>query len=177
MSFRLFVYYCAMCGGLMAWFGWALGRLVTVKEPILLAGLKGLCLGVLVGFGLGVVDVLLNVRWTHLPWIVLRALIAAAAGALGGLLGGVIGQALFGSFKYAPLIVPGWVLTGFLIGIGVGIAELGERILRREQRRGAIRKLINSVLGGTIGGLLGGLLYLGGVELSSRAFPDLADTF
>ena len=138
MSFRLFVYYCALCGGVTAWFGWGLGRLIPVEQPIVLTGIKGFLLGILVGFGLGVVDALLNVRWTNVLWIAVRALVAASAGAFGGLMGGVIGQVLYticermkeGSLVCALLIVPGWVLTGFLIGIGVGIADLGERILR-----------------------------------------------
>ena len=45
MSFRLFVYWCALCGGWTAAAGWVLGRLVAGGDPLGSAGLKGLSLG------------------------------------------------------------------------------------------------------------------------------------
>src|SRR5205814_1510242 len=89
MSFRLFVYYCALCGGCTAYGGWVLGRLIPIEQPIVLAGLKGFFLGVLVAFGLGVVDGFVSLGLKQLPWVGLRAAVAGAAGAMGGLFGGV----------------------------------------------------------------------------------------
>jgi hypothetical protein len=34
MSFRLFIYYCTVCGGLAAYLGWALGRIITSNLSI-----------------------------------------------------------------------------------------------------------------------------------------------
>ena len=178
MSFRLFVYYCALCGGCMAYGGWVMGRLLPIEHyPVALAGLKGLCLGVMVAFGLGVVDALCNLAPSQFPWIALRALVAAFAGALGGAFGGAIGQALYGRLLFAPILLLGWIMTGLLIGAGVGVFDLLARVIREEDAWGAARKLIHSLIGGMVGGLLGGILYLMMAAVWNLLFRDQADTF
>jgi len=177
MSFRLFVYYCALCGGCMAYCGWLLGRMVPIDQQLVQAALKGFFLGVLVAFGLGVVDAFCSLRLDQLPLILLRAVVAGMAGALGGLFGGLIGQLLYWLIPFAPLIMPGWLMTGFLIGFGVGGFDLAERLFRREKPWGAVRKLLHSVLGGTVGGLLGGCLYLTMGFVCNLVFGDQAEHF
>src|SRR6516162_1154673 len=56
MSFRLFIYYCTLCGGCAAFLGWVLGRLVPFESRLAETGVKGLFLGLTVAFGLSVVD-------------------------------------------------------------------------------------------------------------------------
>ena len=46
MSFRLFIYYCALCGGGAAFVGWAVGRMPDLEHNrVLQMGVKGLFLG------------------------------------------------------------------------------------------------------------------------------------
>ena len=174
MSFRLFVYYCALCGGCMAYFGWLLGRLVPFEQQLVQAALKGFFLGVLVAFGLGIVDAFCSLRLSQLPLIALRAVLAGAAGALGGLFGGLIGQLSYWLIPFEVVFLPGWILTGFLIGFGVAGFDLAERLIRREKPWGAVRKLLHSVLGGMVGGLLGGCLYVTMDIVCSGVFGDQA---
>jgi hypothetical protein len=178
MSFRFFVYYCASCGGCMAYGGWVMGRLVPIEQyPVALAGLKGLFLGITVAFGLGVIDALCKLAPSQVLWIGLRAIVAAFAGALGGLFGGAIGQALYGRLLFAPILMLSWIMTGLLIGVGVGVFDLLARVIREEDAWGAARKLIHCVIGGTLGGFLGGVLYLMMLAVWHLVFHDQADTF
>jgi hypothetical protein len=157
MSFRLFIYYCAVCGAWAAVLGWVLSRVVGhfVTNVLLCALLQGLCLGVLVVVGLSVVDALGNLHPVQAP----RIAIAAGVGLVGSLAGAALGQLLYNATSLdavrAAGLVVGWTMTGLLIGASLGVAELVQGITR-----GAVRKLVNGVLGGTLGGLLGGILYL-----------------
>ena len=161
MSFRLFIYYCALCGGCAAFVGWALGRAVTVeKNPLAEQGVKAMFLGMLVALGLGLVDAFWNLPPSQVGRIALRALVAVVIGSFGGLCGGVIGQALYGWFDLAPVLVVGWMFTGFLIGLSLGVFDFLARLIGHEDVRGATRKIFNGLLGGTLGGLLGGVLFL-----------------
>ncbi len=172
MSFRLFIYYCALCGAWAAFLGWALGRTVTTESTLMQQALKGLLLGVLVGIGLGLVDALWNVSLRQLIQVGLRVLLAVLGGAAGGFLGAMAGQALLdavgnvgGSLTLyrlleASSLVLGWAVTGLLIGISLGAFDLLSCIVRPANWRGASRKVRSCVLGGTLGGLVGGGLSL-----------------
>ena len=52
MSFRLFIYYCALCGGGGAFLGWMLGRPINLSNNNLTQGLKGMFLGLSVAWAL-----------------------------------------------------------------------------------------------------------------------------
>ena len=101
--------------------------------------LEGLFPGVLVAFGLGIVDAFLNLRLSQLPLIVLRAAVAGAAGAVAGLFGGIIGQVLYWLIPLRAAGGAGSIMTGFLIGFGVGGFDLVERLVRREKPWAAVR--------------------------------------
>ena len=60
MSFRWFIYYCALFGGWAALMGWMLGRWLSPPAtwPILEASGKGLFLGFAVALAIGLVDAL-----------------------------------------------------------------------------------------------------------------------
>ena len=164
MSFKLFVYYCALCG---AWFGlagWLLGRYLAPGGPddsgaFVRTVLRGLSLGVMVAFGLGLVDAYWNSS-RGVVGVVGRGLFVAAVGCLSGLLGAAVGQLLF-QFTGLDVLVPmGWLLTGLLIGASIGAYDVVARMARGESATGARKKVLHGVLGGATGGLLGGLLYL-----------------
>jgi hypothetical protein len=165
MSFRLFVYYCAVCGAWAAFLGWGLGRVLgpeTMESAFARTVMRGLSLGLLLAFGLGLVDAIFSSRGAASA--LLRGLFVAAVGFVGGLLGAAVGQGLF-SLSSTPLVAEtlrafGWVLTGLLIGASVGVFDILARLMRGEGASGAVRKVVNGLIGGGVGGLVGGLLYI-----------------
>jgi hypothetical protein len=167
MSFRLFIYYCAVCGGCAAFVGWVLGRLLPGENALAEAALKGMFLGMIVALALGLVDALWSFSLGQVLQIVPRVLLAGTFGTFGGLVGGFIGQAFLGglqspvlSWLQIPFWLIGWTITGLLIGSSLGVFDILARVVRGEDQRGAWRKIFNGLLGGTLGGLLGGVLFL-----------------
>jgi hypothetical protein len=160
MSFRLFIYYCALCGGGGAYLGWVLGRALTESTGTLAQGVKGLFLGLSIALALGLVDALWNLSLRRLAPIAGRVLTAVFVGSMGGLLGGLLAQVLYEKSPRGVFFVLGWTLTGLLVGLSLGVFDLMVGVLQGQDPRGALRKVRNGVLGGTVGGLLGGGLAL-----------------
>jgi hypothetical protein len=160
MSFRLFIYYCALCGGGGAFFGWMLGRPVNLSNDILKQGFKGMFLGLSVALALALIDGLWVFSLRRFVSIGLRVATAVVVGTLGGLLGGLIGQALFHWKEFAAFHVLGWTVTGFLIGLSLGVFDLMANLLQGQDPGAALRKIFKGVLGGTLGGICGGILSL-----------------
>jgi hypothetical protein len=156
MSFRLFIYYCALCGGWAAFFGWMLGRTVSPSSVAGQDGIRGMMLGILVALGLSVVDCLWNVPLRHLGQIVMRVGVALLVGGVGGLIGGLIGSLLYS--VSAVFFVFGWALTGLLIGASIGAFEFLASVVSGTNQSGALKKMIKTLMGGTVGGILGGIL-------------------
>jgi hypothetical protein len=177
MSFRLFIYYCAVCGGCAAYLGWVLGRLATLDNQIAKQGLRGLFLGMMVALGLSLVDSLWNQSAGKLGGLLGRVFISLVVGGLGGLLGGIIGQAFFNWTLLSVSLVFGWTVTGLLIGVSLGVFDLLVCLARQEDARGAKRKLYNGILGGTLGGLIGGLLSLLMEWFWRKVFHGVAEDF
>jgi FHA domain-containing protein len=160
VSFRLFIYYCALCGGGGAFLGWMLGRPINLSNSNLTQGLKGMFLGLSVAWALALVDALGTFSWRRLAMIGLRVATAVVVGTLGGLLGGLVSQALYGWKEYDVFLVLGWTITGFLIGVSLGVFDLLASLLRHQDPGAAMRKILKGVLGGTLGGSVGGILSL-----------------
>src|SRR6266478_3088126 len=126
MSFRLFIYYCALCGAWAALAGWGLGRLALrgheadVESRIAEAGIQGMCLGLFVSLGLSIIDSLWNLPPRRFLQIGMRVGVAVLIGSIGGMMGGVIGQALFGWTPLSAFLIFGWAVTGLLIGASIG---------------------------------------------------------
>jgi hypothetical protein len=163
MSFRLFIYYCALCGAWAALLAWAYGRVAFRAAGDLVdraaeAGLQGLVLGLFVSFSLGLLDALWNLPLRRWPQIAARVGTAVLVGAVGGLIGGIAGQTLFSWKPLAAFLVFGWAVTGLLIGASVGVFEILAGLLRKEAVKGRLRKIRSGIAGGALGGLLGGLL-------------------
>jgi hypothetical protein len=160
MSFRLFVYYCAVCGAWAAFLGWGLGRLLGPQSMDALPRtvLRGLSLGLLLAFGVGLVDAFFSSR--RVSAIAVRGLLVAAIGLLSGLLGAAVGQVLYAATDSELFRGLGWVLTGLLIGASVGVFDVLARLARHEGAAGAVRKVINGVIGGGVGGLIGAVFYM-----------------
>jgi hypothetical protein len=160
MSFRLFIYYCALCGGGGAFLGWMLGRPINLGNDVLTQGLKGTCLGLGIALALASVDALWVFSLRHVFSIGVRVTTAVVVGAMGGLLGGLVGQALYGWKDFGVFLVFGWAITGFLIGVSLGVFDLLSCLASGQDPSIALRKIVKGVLGGTLGGVVGGILSL-----------------
>lgn len=157
MSFRLFIYYCALCGGWAAFLTWGLIQGIDhVKRPegyprvVLIAG----TLGALVSAAIGFVDAILNATGTQR---LVRVLVCAGLGLFGGAVGGLTGQVLYNNFD-VPLFV-GWMLVGVLIGAGIGAFDIIRALNSGDRIGSGLRKSLNGVYGGLLGGLIGGLPF------------------
>jgi hypothetical protein len=157
MSFRLFIYYCALCGGWAAFFGWVFGRIFSPHNPIGNAGIKGMFLGMLIALGLSLVDAMWNLSLKQPIQVLQRVGVAVLVGCVGGLLGGIVGQVMFSLLGVVGYVL-GWTLTGALVGTSVGVFELLSGVIRQQDLKGAQKKLIKGLIGGTVGGVIGGIL-------------------
>src|SRR5262245_20293284 len=147
MSFKLFVYYCALCGGWAAFLAWAVMELLGVaglRSVAWQAALRGGALGLLVAAAVGLVDAL-HVAGNGRP---ARVGLCAMLGLAGGALGGLVGQWLHA--HHVPLFF-GWVLAGALIGASIGAYDLLRAVAAGQGLYGSGRKMLH----GTVGGLLG----------------------
>lgn len=160
MSFRLFIYYCALVGGWAAFFGFWLGLFLVPNSDLGSDGFKGMWLGMTVAFGLGLVDSLWNLSFTQVVEIGLRLAVGVIVGCVGGLLGGVLGNRLYYFTGWTIFYIFGWMLTGFLVGASIGVYEMLSSVVRQQDFTGSLKKLIKGIIGGTAGGILGGILSL-----------------
>jgi hypothetical protein len=160
MSFRLFIYYCALCGGAGAFGGWALGRWLARSPGVFNSGLKGLFLGLGIALLLGLLDALWVYSLRRVFAVFSRVLLAVIIGSAGGLLGGIVGQLLVNQWNKNYLLVAGWILTGLLIGVSLGVFDLLSALARNQETRGPMRKTLNGLIGGAFGGILGGVIYV-----------------
>jgi hypothetical protein len=175
MSFRLFVYWCSLCGGWAALAGWGLGRLLAGDDPLGSAGIKGMCLGLLIALALCSLDAVwvfsLRQLWRILP----RVLLGATVGGFGGLAGGFVGQLLYAQDNQPVYLLLGWALTGLMVGVSIGTYDFLGSWVREEDLRGIRRKVLRGILGGLGGGLLGGFLYEQLLDVWDGIFPGKAD--
>lgn len=166
MSFRLFVYYCAILGGWFGLVGWALGRLLApgaVDEGggLIRTLVRGLALGMTVAFGVGLVDGLCRHSWRRPLALLTRSLAVALVGLAAGLVGAALGQVLYQATGLRSLIPLGWLLTGLLVGSAIGAYDITRRLVAGEGPAGAGRTTLHGAVGGGLGGLIGVAFYLG----------------
>lgn len=163
MSFKLFVYYCALCGGWAALVGWGLGQWFAPKDPDAVFArtiLRGFLLGTTVALALGLLDAVWNLSARQGVQIAFRAVTAMLVGCAGSLIGAAVGQALYSLTGWPAFVIVGWALTGLLIGASVGMYDVFARLARGEELAGAWKKVMNGLLGGALGGVLGSAIYL-----------------
>jgi hypothetical protein len=166
MSFRLFIFYCAVCGAWAALIGcalswWALSLQAEEEwQREMEMGVKAMCLGLSVALALGIVDTLWNFSLRQVGQLFLRVVVVVVVGAAGGFTGGYFGQELYQKQQQPVFLLLVWVVTGLLIGAAIGTYDFLVCLLLGRNQRGARRKLLNGVFGGTAGGVLGGLLYV-----------------
>src|SRR4051794_18151534 len=171
MTFRLFIYYCALGGGWAAFLAWGLLALLGVAtvqgKNLGEVALIGTFLGLLVAAALGLVDGLLNSTGNQRY---VRVLVSAGIGLVGGALGAVLGTALYEAGEGQLIwLVAGWMVAGLLIGAASGVYDvLQARFARREVRQ-PVKKTLHGVYGGLLGGFLGGFPF--GLLRDSQTLP------
>lgn len=182
MSFRLFIYYCAICGAWAALIAFLLVVLTGLNKPYqpsdamlekavqaedmkalartikwMTVGkltLAGGLLGLLLGAAVGTLDALLNSVGSQR---IIRPLICLGVGMLGAMLGACVGEMLY-QFPGLPRF-PGWMLAGMAIGFSIGVFDVLRAVLSGSGMSMAVRKVMNGVIGGLMGGLVGGILF------------------
>lgn len=172
MSFRLFIYYCAICGGWAAFLAWCFAQGVGFRDisnlyvrATLIAGV----LGMIVAAAIGAVDAFLNAVGSQR---FVRVGICLGIGLFGGMFGGLVGEFLHSKLHFPVFL--GWILTGVCIGASIGIYDLLRSLFTQGDTRAPLKKTLNGVYGGLLGGFLGGLPF--GFLMGSSAIPrtDLA---
>ncbi len=168
MSFRLFIYYCALIGGWSGLLGWALGwpksmvpaamEIPTMVNAMSRSGVRGLYLGLAVALGLGLVDAIWNVSLRRPGAVMVRVAIGFLVGAVGGMIGGVVGAFLYFKLQQAHVLILGWTLTGLLVGLSISVFELLNGFVQKKDLGSARKKMIKCLLGGLAGGAVGGVL-------------------
>jgi hypothetical protein len=175
MSFRLFVYYCAVVGAWCGLIGWALGiAALLLTSPtvdsypryILRVCLQGTFLGFTIAFGLSFLDAMFNFSLWQFSKVFIRVLFATLLGLFAGLFGSFIGGSLyfmtssFGNVFGGISFVIGWTIVGFFIGISISLFEIVASVIAKQGMGGAINKIIKCLVGGTFGGIMGGVIAL-----------------
>lgn len=173
MSFRLFVYYCALAGAWAGFVGWILGRMfapdtgATFFSSILHTCIQGMFLGLAIAFGLSFLDATFNLSLQQLGKVLGRVGAAVMVGVFGGLFGSFIGGALFfvvqrwewmPAFAAQVCFVLGWTIVGLLIGTSISFSEVVGSLLSKKDFGSSVKKLIKCFIGGMIGGILGGCI-------------------
>src|SRR5260221_14520848 len=119
MSFRLFVYYCAVGGAWSGFVGWLLGRLIGGVLPalsvnseylpyIVRTSLFGMFLGLAVAFGLSFLDAAFSVTLRQLGKVLIRVFVAVVVGVFGGLFGSFVGGSLFYWTQWDVFFILSW---------------------------------------------------------------------
>lgn len=176
MTFRTFIYYCAICGGWAAFLAWGLAEVMGMyseeKNNYLKSIVTGGLVGLLVASTIGMLDALLNsVGFQRL----IRAVTCLGVGLVGGAVGAGLGEFLsvnLGSPESAFPIwqVIGWVIVGVAIGASIGVFDLLRATTSKQAFGMARRKIQNGIIGGAVGGVLGGV----GLIFLARGFGMLS---
>ncbi len=165
MNFRLFIYYCAICGGWAAFLAWGVCYLLGPGVPgkymsdnpethaLLKSLVISMMLGCFVAAAVGLVDAALNsVGFQR----VLRTLTCAVVGLVGGAIGGLLGQVL--ASAGLPLFI-GWMLVGTFVGASIGVFDIITALTSKGDMKIPIKRTLNGVYGGLLGGIAGGIPF------------------
>ena len=182
MSFRLFVYYCALGGAWSGFVGWFLGRILAPSvplgsteffPPVLRESVIGLFLGFAVAVGLSFLDATFNLSLRQLGKVLVRVAAAMLIGVFGGLFGGFVGSAIYQLLQWDVVFLVSWTIVGLLVGISISVFQLIVSLVTQKDLSGSLKKFVKCVIGGTVGGFVGGLVALILQKLVGVAFPSL----
>lgn len=173
MSFKNFIYYCALCGGWAAFLAWGLAEAMGIfsgdknYSDLTKTAVMSALVGLFVASTIGLLDALLNAVGFQR---VVRSVVCLIVGMFGGLVGGAIGQMLYGAANNPVFRVLGWAIVGIAIGASIGVFDILRAVTANQPLGQARRKMINGMIGGTVGGVLGAVFF----EMVGRGFAALA---
>jgi len=158
MSFKFFVYYCALCGGWAAFLAWSIAQLLDLRGLGAIGSSAAIAavLGFFVAAAVGLVDAILNAIGAQR---VVRVLLCAGLGLAGGAVGGLLGGLIKWVTTQNLLDFLGWILVGTLVGGSIGAYDVFRALSASEDPRAALRKVLNGLMGGFLGGFVGGLPF------------------
>src|SRR5437868_847311 len=110
MSFKIFIYYCAVLGGWAAFLVWGINQVPAIQaitNELVKTSLIAALLGLLLAGTVGALDAQLNASEQERGG---RIVICAMIGLLGGLVAGLLGQAL-ARYVTTHLIIVAWILV------------------------------------------------------------------
>jgi hypothetical protein len=168
MSFKMFVYYCALCGGWAGFVSWVFSALLFwIHNDLVQQTLIGSFLGLFLALAISAVDAFLN---DNLMRGLTRIGIAVGLSLLGATIVALIGQGVLhllykamgeSSTLVLKLLGGGvtiftWVAVGIIIGGSIGVFDLGRALAAKEKLKFPISKILKACVGGAVGGLVGG---------------------
>ena len=170
MSFKLFVYYCALCGGWAGFVSWAFsGVLSGISNDVLQQALRASILGLFLAAAIAAVDALLNDKMVR---GFVRVGVAVGVSLIGALLVGMVGQLILhtvggmvGDSQIMYMLVNNldiiltWVVVGVIIGASIGLFDIGLSFIGQQRLMFSISKLFKGCGGGAVGGFVGGCFY------------------
>lgn len=169
MSFRMFVYYCAVLGGWSGFVGWLLGWGLAPRVPpsnvdyfpsVLHDTITALFLGFAVALALSFLDATFNLTLRKFGKVLLTVFAAAAIGVFGGMCAGFIGGSAFFQTNWNSVFLVSWIILGLLVGMSISFFQLVGSLVSQKDFGHAMKKFIKCLVGGTIGGVLGGIIAL-----------------
>lgn len=172
MSFRLFVYYCALSASWAAFVAFAVVQVVGLRaggHQLLRTGLTGALLGALLAGAVGAMDAMWNSAGRQR---LVRVGVCVGVGLVGGLIGSLGGYLLYDALSLPRFL--GWALTGTAIGASVGAFDVGRALALGQLATSAWHKVRNGLIGGATGGLVGGLFFVLLENRSSLTLTSLA---
>jgi hypothetical protein len=190
MSFRLFVYYCAVAGGWCGFVGWLLGHMIapnsgdTYFQYVLRTSVQALFLGFSIALGLSYLDASFNLTLRKFGRVMGRVIAAVIFGVFAGLFGGFVGGSLFhlvqklglNEFVGLACFIFCWTIVGMLVGTSICLFELLTSMFSRQDFGWAFSKLVKCFIGGTIGGGIGGFIAAVSIFLASKITNRDVDT-
>jgi hypothetical protein len=188
MSFKLFVYYCALCGGWAGLMSWAFSLAVSgIEDDRVRYMLVAALLGFFVAAAISAVDAFLNDK---LVLGLIRVGIAVSVSFIGAMIVGLIGQVIYrklyqalGEHQAASALVGGtvivitWIIVGVIIGGSVGLFDLGKSVFAQQRLAFSISKIFKGCAGGAVGGLVGGIFKAVSENLEQLKYSGRATGF
>jgi hypothetical protein len=153
MTFRFYVYYCAVGGGWLAVLAWLLARILGNDSAV-----RGMCFGLCLAGGLRLIEAVWNQGLRFSISILIRVAAAGGIGAFGGLVCTWLGEVCTKQFQDTTFLTLGWGFTGAFIGFAVTTLDLVRNWHVPEEAPLAKRRTLRCALGGLLAGLLGGFV-------------------
>lgn len=162
MSLYQTLYFMSLAGGFAGLLSWALTALLSATVLSNRPALADLTAAALLGLIIGLLTVAFSDKWSGNRVVARYVLAGGAIGLVAGLVGGLamipITEHLGSQLPFLARLLS-WMLTGSLIGLGLGLRWVMANKMR----------VVHACLGGLVGGAVGGSLF----HILGSRVPDL----